>query len=419
MKIAIDVTALLPERTGVDTYMQQLVQAVARIDGESRYTLFVNAPDRFLFNKSLGPNFTVVPASLRPRVVRLAFQQLALPAAASFLDVDVVHSPAFIMPAVRGRGRHLLTVHDMTSFSLPQYDTRLHRSRAFLRAVSESIRRADLIVVPSQHVKDELCRIVPGADPDRVRVVAHGVGAEFQPAARHASEVLARLGIRKPYLLHVGTIQPRKNLETLLDSYSDLIRQGGVDVRLVLAGKPGWSYAGITSRLTLPELRDRVRLTGWVEPVDLPSLYAEAEAFVYPSLEEGFGLPPLEAMASGVPVVASSCPSMVENLHGAAELVPPGDRRALTEALRRVLSDAGRRSELRQRGSERAASFRWETAARATHALYAELAEKRPSLTRASARPRRPRGVLVRGDDGSRPIPTRTTSESGALSKVP
>jgi glycosyltransferase involved in cell wall biosynthesis len=345
------------------------------VDRDSRYTVLVNAEDRRVLN-GLPGNFTVRAVSLRPRPVRLLFQQLGLPVAARTLRADVVHSPSFILPLLDRRPRHVLTVHDMTSFSLPEAHIPLRRSTAYRRAVLGSIRRASRILVPSRAVADDVARFVPGLAPGRIEVVPHGIGPEYRPAAAaHAPAVRDRLGISERYVLYVGTIEPRKGLDTLLDAYRRLAAaDADAAPELVLAGRLGWGYEDLLARTGAWEPPGRVRLLGYVPGADLPALYAGARLFVYPSRREGFGFPPLEAMASGVPTVATDTSALGENLRGAAELVPPGNADALAHALQRLLVDRRLRSERRADGLRRAAGFRWEATAAATLRCYREVA---------------------------------------------
>ena len=172
---------------------------------------------------------------------------------------------------------------------------------------------------------------MPDIRSERIHVIPAGVGEEFHlQAANDVQRARSRLKLNWPYILYVGTIEPRKNLQRLVESYERLIAKGGVREHLVLAGRLGWDYKGILEQINSPALRDRVHLPGYISQGDLPLLYAGARLFVYPSLEEGFGFPPLEAMACGVPTIASLSSSLAENLREAAELVPPDDTEALT-----------------------------------------------------------------------------------------
>lgn len=373
MRIGIDLTALLPQATGVDNYLLRLVRGLAEVDGRNRYVVFANREDRERL-RDLPESFDVVPASIRDRLVRLGFQQAVLPLLAVARNVEVIHSPSFMLPLVARRAKHVLTIHDMTSFSLARHHAPLRRSSLYRAAIVASIRRAERICVPSRRVRDEIVRFVPDVDAGRIRVIPFGVSSEFTPEAlADAPVVRRRLQLTRPYLLCVGTIQPRKNLELLLETYGRLAATGAVEEDLVLAGRLGWGYDRVVELAQSPSLAGRVHMLGYVDQGLLAGLYAGARVFAYPSLEEGFGLPPLEAMACGIPVVASTAPALVENLTGAAELVPSDGPDALAEALVRLLRDEPLRELRRRQGLARAQRFRWEQTAKATLACYEEV----------------------------------------------
>jgi glycosyltransferase involved in cell wall biosynthesis len=180
MRIAIDLTALLPTPTGVDVYLRELLIHLGRIDRTNDYRIFTNYEDRRAFDNALPPNFRIVARCLRPRAVRLLFQQAWLPAAVR--TCDLLHSPSFLMPAWRGRQKHVLSVHDMTFFLLPHVHTRLRRSRVFRQAIVASIERANRVLAPSAVTKADILRFLPRLDPDRVRVIPYGVAEDFHPS---------------------------------------------------------------------------------------------------------------------------------------------------------------------------------------------------------------------------------------------
>ena len=371
MKVAIDLTALMPKTTGIDTYLLELVRNLAKLDRHNLYTLFLNAADRHRFDRELGENFDVRAVCPRARPARLLFQQLVLPAASVSVGYDVIHSPSFLMPWWRGHARHLLTVQDMTFFSLPNLHNGLRGGRVFRKMVGKSIERAHMLNVPSETTRRDLLHWFPGVRAEAVRITPLGVSERFCPAgAADVEGNRKRLGLPENYILYLGTIEPRKNVDALVESYAQL----ALPQKLVLAGAPGWNCERILQRVKAPDLRDRVHMTGYVSDEDLPWLYRGASMFVYPSLYEGFGLPPLEAMASGVPVISSSASSMEENLLGAAELVPPGDIGALSRAMERLARDSTWREALATLGLARAASFRWEETARRVLECYKDLA---------------------------------------------
>lgn len=371
--VGIDLTALRSQHTGVDRYLVELVRHVGPVDPGIGYTVFLNAADRPLLEGRLPPNVRLRPWGLRPRAARFVFQQALLTPAGAALRLDVLHSPSFLMPAWRGRPRHLLTVHDMTFFSLPEVHTRLHRSRAFRALVLGSIRRADLINVPSAATRDALLRTLPETPPDTVRVTPYGVSSRFQPLPAGEQPAVGRWMPPAPYILALGTIEPRKNLGLLLDAYRRLVREPGVAEHLVLAGHRGHGWREVAGALRHRDLRGRVHPVGFVPEPDLPALYRGARLFVYPSLAEGFGFPPLEAMACGVPVIATTGSSLEENLAGAADLVPPGAAAALASAMHRLLADDTHRASRIREGLARVTAFRWEETARRVVACYRDL----------------------------------------------
>jgi glycosyltransferase involved in cell wall biosynthesis len=381
MRIAIDVTALLPLKTGIDTYLTQLVFHLAKVDMRNEYMILHNHEDRRLFAGNLPPNFGLLSICVRPRPIRLFSQQIAFPAATAIWKADIVHSPSFIMPYLRGSARHVLTVHDMTSFSHPNCHIPLRRSEIYKRILFASLHRTDLVIVPSQSTREAILKFLPDFQPDRIHVTVPGIGEEFRLCDRAlVQEVAARLTLPQPYILYVGTLEPRKNLPMLVESYRRLVETGTIKEHLVLAGKLGWGYESLLKQIKVPALRGKVHLAGYVDRKALPAVYAGARLFVYPSLHEGFGFPPLEAMACGVPVISTQTSSLVENLKEAAELVEPNDVQGLAEAMRRVLTDDVRWAALRAQGLERASRYRWEQTARETLNVY-YMAAARPKGT--------------------------------------
>lgn len=371
MRIAIDTTALLPKMTGVDTYLVQLVFHLAKVDSRNEYLILHNREDRRVFTGKLPPRFHLLPISARPRPVRLFSQQIAMPAAAALWNAEVVHSPSFIMPYLRGSATHVLTIHDMTSFSHPECHIRLRRSELYKRMLLASLRRADLVIVPSQSTREAILSVLPDFRAERIHVTVPGIGEDFRLFDHtFVQNVVARLTLPQPYILYVGTLEPRKNLPTLVESYRRLVESRAIKEHLVLAGKLGWGYQSLLRQIRVPSLRGKVHLAGYLDQEHLPAVYAGARLFVYPSLYEGFGFPPLEAMACGVPVISTKSSSLLENLKDAAELVEPNDINGLADAMRSLLTDDDRRAALRAQGLERASRYRWEHTARETMKAY-------------------------------------------------
>lgn len=274
--------------------------------------------------------------------------------------VDVIHATGMAMPP---RSVPIVaTVHDLAFRRDPSQFTRRGVS-FFRRAIELAKRDASIVVCPSQATVDEC--IVDGFDPGRLRLVPWGIDVEPVPGSAIVG-ARARLGLTGRYVLWAGTIEPRKNLPVLLDAFESV----DSDARLVLAGPQGWNEE-LGDRLS--RLGDRVRPVGFVDPATLRALYAGADLFCFPSRQEGFGLPVLEAMAQGTAVVTSAGTATAEVAGAAGVLVEPGDRAALAEAISSLLADDGRRAELGLAGLDRARDeFGWERTARALAAAYDE-----------------------------------------------
>ena len=301
-----------------------------------------------------------------------------VPAALRRLRVDVFHGMDHVgIPLVGRSGKYVVTVHDVIPLILPETFTPRHRLVVRL-ALARVRRKADLVVVPSHAVKRDVVRRV-GLPENRVVVTHEGCEPRFRPVRSAAArrDVAARYGLPPRYVLAVGTLEPRKNLTTLLEAFARLRLDGEVDadLRLVLAGARGWLDEPIFATVRSLGLEDAVRFTGFVDDADLPAVYSGAALFVFPSLHEGFGLPLLEAMACGVPVVTSNISSMPEVAGDAAVLVDPRDTDGLAAAIARLLRDEALRDRLREAGIARARQFSWEATARRTLDAYASVVQ--------------------------------------------
>ncbi len=307
--------------------------------------------------------------ALAGRAQRALWEQSGLPLALRRARVDVFHSPHHTMPVARLGWRTVVTVHDVTFRLLPRRYTAARRLYMHV-ATTLAERLADAVIVPTRSVAADFLRLY-GSPQERVFVVPEAAPPTMRPIADRELLAEARRRLRLPerFVLSVGTLEPGKNRATLLRALAQL-RRWGLPHALVIAGQRGWGD-------TMPErlaaalgVSDRVCCLGYVADADLPLLYNLAEAFVFPSWREGFGLPPLEAMACGTPVVASDRPAMPEVLGEAALYTPPADVQAVAAALARVLTDATLREELRSRGLAQAARYSWARTARDTLAVY-------------------------------------------------
>lgn len=356
---------------GAGVYTYEIIRAVAAAN--TRHTLVVfSRPGLFddLADEGMVHLVTVDPPW---RGARLAWEQTALPALLRKLRIDVLHSPHHHTPLlakvpIGPETKLVVTIHDLTFMVLPER-YRLAR-RLFMETVTRaSARAADAIITPSQTVRrDVLARLnIPG---ERVVAIPEAASKAYRPAPRlQVQEVMARYGLREPYILSVGSLEPGKNRARLLHAIAAL-RQREIDCSLAIVGQPAWDYERDYDLVRHLHLGDRVSFLGYVPDQDMPPLYTGATAFAFPSLYEGFGLPVLEAMACGIPVVTSSGSATAELGQEAALLVDPYDTAAIADAIERVLKDRTLRTDLQERGLERAAEFSWERAAQETILLY-------------------------------------------------
>jgi glycosyltransferase involved in cell wall biosynthesis len=384
MQIGVDYTAAAWQGAGIGRYTRELIRAAVPRDRGLRYTLFFAArglPRHSPFLDDLralartNPNVAVRPVALSPRLLTILWQRLRLPLPVERLvgPLDILHAPDFVLPPTRART--LLTVHDLTFLIHPETaDAGLRRYLA--RAVPRSLRRADMVLVDSRATADDLARLL-GVSGPRVRLLYPGVDARFRPMATAEAEPWrARLGLPAAFLLFVGTIEPRKNLVRLAEAFALLLRdeaQLPPGLQLVIAGRRGWLYEELFAAVDRLGLRERVRFLDFVEDQGLPALYNLARVFVYPSLYEGFGLPALEALACGTPVVTSAVSSLPEVAGGAATLVDPLSVEAISAGMARALADGGA---ARAAGPLQARRFSWEQAAQELLACYGELARR-------------------------------------------
>jgi glycosyltransferase involved in cell wall biosynthesis len=352
--------------TGVGNYTRQLLTHMLALSGEYDFLLMANRPEAV---QDLAPS-----ARARPMIQavpsRMFWMQGVLPGQLRAARPDLCHYPNSIAP-LRSPCRYVVTIHDMTLSLLPHYHP--WRKRLIVRPLIPPIaRRAARIITVSEHARADIVRLLRVA-PERVVVVPEAAAPIFRAApAEEQARVRASYRLDRAYVLYVGTLEPRKNLVRLIRAWHALWRRGAIPHQLVLVGARGWQDSAIYATIAQLDCGDALRLAGYVPTADLPALYTAADAFVFPSVSEGFGLPVIEAMACGTPALISTAPALRELAGDAALAVDPRDERALAGALERLLTDAALRDELRARGLRRAAAFSWDLAARRTLAVYQE-----------------------------------------------
>jgi glycosyltransferase involved in cell wall biosynthesis len=371
MHIGIDAHAIGARQGGNETYITNLIKSLAEIDGNNRYTIYLaNAGAAAEWREGFTKRYKNFSVRLLPPPTPLVRVPVYLTYELFRRPVDVLHvqftAPPFCRIPV------VATIHDLSFERMPETFTR-RGSLQLKLTVRRTAKKAAMITTGSEYSRQDLLSIYK-LSPEKVAVTNYGIGSQFVPqpsAPNEAEEIRGRFGVSRDFLLAVGSLQPRKNLVRLIRAYARL-RSEREDFRpqLVIVGRKLWLASEIFGEVKRQQWADDVILTGYVADEDLPALYRAARAFVYPSLFEGFGLPPLEAMACGTPVVTSDVTSLPEVTGDAALLIDPNDERALANAMIEIVNNDALRAELRERGIAQAKKFTWRDAAEKTLSLY-------------------------------------------------
>jgi glycosyltransferase involved in cell wall biosynthesis len=384
MKIAID--ARKWRDYGIGTYVRNLVRHLARIDHETTYFLFCDDADEATL-RDLAENF--VPVVERSEGYSV-MEHFSIPRQLERLGADLLHSPHYVVPLLC-RKRNVVTIHDCIHLLFPQYLTKPFALRYAKFMMGHAVRRSDAILTVSEASRRDILRFYPEADPDRIQVVPNAIDDAIleEPGEEERERVTERYQIRGRYVLYAGNIKPHKNLDRLISAFGVLKQTSGhEDVKLLIIGDEVNKWGSLRRSVEAAGVRQDVRFFGFVPDHTLSALYRMASVFAFPSLYEGFGLPPLEAMACGTPVVTSKISSLPEVVGDAAILVDPYDVEDIAAALVRVLDDAQLRKNMIARGRERVAHFSWERSVKAIHECYMKVlgvpVPARPAATSTS-----------------------------------
>lgn len=371
MRIGIDATSLPPQPVGAGNYIIQLIRALSALEPEDEYVIFAQKRGRALIDLPTSKRFHWQVVEDMTPAIRLMWEQTVLPRLSSKAKIDVLHSLHYTRPLWLDCAS-VVTFHDMTFFLYPHLHTRSKRI-FFPLATRLSARKAKAIIADSENTRQDIIRVL-GVPEDKVFKVLLGVDPSFRPIKDSALK--KRIGehyhLPDKFILYLGMVEPRKNLPLLVRAYKELVERGS-EHHLVVAGRFGWMYEDILRLVEQFGLKNRVHFTGYISQNDLPVIYNLARVFVYPTLYEGFGLPPLEAMACGVPVITTNVASLPEIVDDAGVLIEPDDQEALVNALERVLNDREISAELATKGPVRAAEFTWERTARQTLKVYQQV----------------------------------------------
>ncbi len=367
MRIGIDARMTHYRRAGISQYTLQLIEGLARCDTDDEFVILQSRKSKEPILER--PNF-VTRRLYTPSHHRL--EQVFLPLEITHLRMDVLHSTDFI-PPFRRNCRSVITVHDLVFLMYPDLLTK--ESARYYGQIDQAVRHTDAIIAVSQATKMDVIRLL-GVPEKKITVIYEAASPIFRPLNREevAERVRERFGLDSDFLLFVSTIEPRKNVPNLLRAFRLLLDNYHPKAKLVLAGEKGWLFQDVFELADKLNLREDALFLGRVSTEELLWLYNGARALVAPSLYEGFGLPPLEAMACGTPVITSNLSALPEVVGDAGVLVDPKDVDALAVAMWRILSDEPLRASLISKGFKRAAVFSWEKAAQETWALYHSLA---------------------------------------------
>ncbi len=373
MKIGIDASLVVGEKAGVGWSTANLIEALARVDHHNQYSLYpffyyIFDP-RFKELEAPAKNFSVRFKALPEAWIRHLWFESRIPRHRLLGKVDVLHSTTFCCPPVHS-GKLVVTIYDVSFLHYPECHTEANRLHC-LNGTLEAAMEADRIIAISQNTKKDLVEYFNVGD-DRIAVIPLAARDEFHPRPRTEAQafVARRWGLDQPYLLSVGTIEPRKNLRRLINVYCGLPEEIRNDYQLIIAGGEGWLSTDIYQWIVEMGAESSIRFLGYVPASDLPWLYCGATCFVYPSLYEGFGLPALEAMACGIPLITSNTSSLPEVAGDAALLIDPLSEEELRSAIIKVVSDPTLRQKMSEKGLDQAKQFSWEQVARDTLKVY-------------------------------------------------
>ncbi|MBI3951519.1 MAG: glycosyltransferase family 4 protein [Acidobacteria bacterium] len=376
MRIGIDAHAIGSQLTGNETYIKNLILALAQIDQVNEYVLFFTRPDVAQAWEGRFPNFRV--QMIRPHTpyarIPLSFPIALYKTGVELLHVQYTAPPFYRKPIV-------VTIHDLSFEHFPQFFTPKERF-FFKRTIPRTARRAVKVLTVSEYSRQDLIHSYR-LPPEKVVVTPNGVGPEFTPVRDpgRLDRLRKKYRIEREYLLSVGNLQPRKNLARLIQAYTHL--RDSVEefhCQLVIVGRRAWLYKSIFHEAHRSRYAGDVILTDYVPETDLPGLYSGATAFVYPSIFEGFGLPVLEAMACGTPVITSNSSALPEVVGDAGLMVDPYNEEALAKAILRVVDDAQLRARLSKQSLLQAAKFSWRRTAELTLEVYQGVAEVKAKM---------------------------------------
>ncbi len=376
MRIALDYTAAIRQGAGIGSYVRNLFAAMQQQDTQTRYTLLTSGrptPEHpFPEAENVRGRSILIPDRYL-NILWYRWRTPLLPATLFTGPIDIYHGPDFTLPPLPKRVRRIVTIHDLAFLEHPEYA--VPSLAAYLsKVVPEAVEAADVVATVSHEVGRTLIKHFQ-TPQEKLTVIPNGVGAHFRritdPILLGATQ--HKFNLKAPLVLAVGTLEPRKNHRGLIKAFYKAQQKKNGPAMLAIAGGQGWLYEETKQLVAELKMEKKVRFLGRVTDLELVTLYSMTDMFAFPSFFEGFGVPPIEAMACGAPVITSNTSALPEVAKDAALLVDPYDIDALADALTRLTEDASLREELRQKGYQRAKQYTWAMSAQKMLTVYQKL----------------------------------------------
>lgn len=364
MKIAINTLGPSRIKVGIGNYIVNLVNGLQNLDKNNRYLIFVAEKNKDMFEKAENFRFRKIGFFSGNRILRIVWEQIILPFTLLINKVDVLHSPGFVSPIFKTT-KQILTIHDMTFFTHPQFHLK-SKIRYFQKMIPVSAKKADMLVVDSENTKQDIINILK-INPEKIKTVY--LGTNFKKQTKAKEWITQKYGIIAPFILFAGMLEPRKNIPNLIRAFAGLAPE--ISHSLVIVGKNGWVFEEIFELVERLNLKERIIFTGYIPDDDLQYFYSAADCFVYPSYYEGFGIPVIEAMACGCPVITSNNSSLKEIAGDAALLINnPDNASEIAKKIKKIILNKRLRETLNQKGLKKIKEFSWKKTAEKTLEAY-------------------------------------------------
>lgn len=371
-RFGIDITSIPKTPAGVGNYIIHLAKSLIKLINQSNDRLFIfGRSDQKYSAEFKGADF--IDCGHLTTFKRIFWEQVRLPGLIEQYEIDLFHSPNYSIP-IRAKCKKVCTIHDLTCYIFPKRRKKIH-GLYFRKMIKYSVKLADFIFVDSVNTQNDILSIFK-TQQENIQVVYPGFNPLFNDQLKSKPKGLNQnIDLKRPYFLFISTIEPSKNVERLIMVFSEYVKRKK-EFHLYLAGKPGWGYSNINKMINSPELGKNVHYIGYQSNEKLVNLYSNAFALVYPSLYEGFGIPPLEAMACGIPVICSNASSIPEVVGNAALTFDPYDEDELLQAMRTISENENIRLSLIEKGYKRTEQFSWDNSANDILNVYYKLVNK-------------------------------------------